>query len=328
MKVLVTGPDGLLGSNLIRELLKRNYEVVAMTQSKVISKTILELPIEYKTCDLLDVDTLKTISKDIDVFIHCAASTSMFPARSEIVNQVNIKGTQHVIEACIQNNIKKLIVVGTANSFGPGSKKNPGDENRPYEGATFGLDYMDSKYKAMLLVKDAVEKKSLNAILVHPTFMIGPFDSRPSSGEMILGVYYGKIPGYTNGGKNFVAVKDVAQGIANAITKGRKGESYILGGENLTYQEAFVKMAKVLGVKPPRFRISSFVVISIGWLNSMVAKLFGNKPGLTYELAKLAAGNHYYSSLKAKEELDFSPSSIELAIEECKEWFEKNGLLK
>ncbi|MBK9192635.1 MAG: hypothetical protein IPM77_14675 [Crocinitomicaceae bacterium] len=180
----------------------------------------------------------------------------------------------------------------------------------------------------MKLVLEAVKNNDLNAVVVHPTFMIGPYDSRPSSGEMILGVYKRKIPGYTLGGKNFVPVKDVAVGIANAIQMGKKGECYILGGENLTYYEAFNKMAAVLEVKPPRLKLPSDLVITLGWINSVMAKIFRYKPGLTYQLARLATGNHYYSSKKAIVELAFPQTPIENAIKECKEWFEQNGYLK
>ncbi|MBK9192636.1 MAG: NAD-dependent epimerase/dehydratase family protein [Crocinitomicaceae bacterium] len=122
MKILVTGPDGLLGSNLIRELLQRNSEVIAMTQNANCAANIKELPVEFRPCDLLNSAELIRISKDADAIIHCAANTSMFPARSEIVNKVNINGTKNIIEACLKNQIKRLIVVGSANSFGPGCK--------------------------------------------------------------------------------------------------------------------------------------------------------------------------------------------------------------
>ncbi|MBK6524163.1 MAG: NAD-dependent epimerase/dehydratase family protein [Crocinitomicaceae bacterium] len=328
MKVLVTGPDGLLGNNLIRELLKRGYKVKAMTEKSEMPRTFKDLEVEQVQGNLLDKVRMQEVTRGVDYVIHCAAHTGMFPARSEIVNRVNIEGTQNIIRGCLKNNVKRLIVVGSANSFGPGCKENPGNENRTFEGAKYKLDYIDSKYMAKNLVLDAVRNDGLDALVVSPTFMIGPYDSRPSSGTMILKVVEKKIPGYTLGGKNFVAVKDVAVGIANALTMGRKGECYILGNENLTYKEAFEKIAAAVQVKSPRIKLSTRVVIAMGWLNSTFAKLFRYQPGLTYELAKLSVGDHYYSSEKAKRELDFPQTPIEVAIKECRDWFVSNGYIK
>jgi dihydroflavonol-4-reductase len=327
MKILITGPDGLLGSNLVRELLHRNYAITAMIQSGQPAVTIKDLPISFVTCDLLDEERVKKVTKGMDIVIHCAANTSMFPARSETVNQVNIDGTRHVVNACLCNEVKRLIVVGSANSFGPGPITEPGTEMKPYKGFLYGLDYMDSKFIANKLVMDAVAKDGLNALIVCPTFMIGPYDSRPSSGALILGIYKGKIPGYTLGGKNYIAVKDVAVAIANAIEKGKKGEYYILGNSNLTYHEAFRKIAATLAVKSPRLRLPDTAVIALGWLNSKLAHIFNYQPGLTYELAKLSAGDHYYSAEKAIKELNLPQTPIETAIKESFQWFKENGYL-
>ncbi|MBI3133095.1 MAG: NAD-dependent epimerase/dehydratase family protein [Bacteroidetes bacterium] len=327
MKILVTGPDGLLGSNLVRELLSRNYQVTAMIQTHHRPATLIGLPIDFITGDLLDANRVKEAVKEMDIVIHCAANTCMFPARAEIVNRVNIDGTKHVIDACLTNKVKRLIVVGSANSFGPGSMFQPGNETVPYQGYRFGLDYMDSKYTAKELVLDAVEKDGLDAVVVCPTFMIGPYDSRPSSGALILGVYQGKIPGYTNGGKNYIAVKDVAVGIANAIKKGRKGTCYILGNTNLTYKEVFQKIGSTISVKGPRFWLPGRLVILLGWMNSKMAGIFRYRPALTYELALLSAGDHYYSAQRAVKELDLPQTPIENAIKECFDWFKENGYL-
>lgn len=128
MKVLVTGPDGLLGNNLIRELLKRGYKVKAMTEKSEMPRTFKDLEVEQVQGNLLDKVRMQEVTRGVDYVIHCAAHTGMFPARSEIVNRVNIEGTQNIIRGCLKNNVKRLIVVGSANSFGPGCKENPGNE--------------------------------------------------------------------------------------------------------------------------------------------------------------------------------------------------------
>jgi len=328
MKVLVTGPDGVLGSNLVRELISRGHEVMAMSEDGKQSPTIDNLSIKKVGGNLLNADEIIRATENMDIVIHCAACTAMFPARSEIVNRVNIGGTQHIIDACIENEVKRLIYVGTANSFGSGSKEKPGSEQNAYGARKYGLDYMDSKYEAQELVLKAVKDNGLDAVIVNPTFMIGPYDATPSSGTMILKIYNNKVPGYTYGGKNFVAVKDVAVGISNAIEKGKKGACYILGNENLNYKEAFKKIADVVGVKGPKRKVSSFLARLIGSLNGFGAKIFKYTPGITYPLAVLGTEEHYYSSDKARRELELPETPIEVAIKECFDWFKENGYIK
>ena len=328
VKVLVTGPDGLLGSNLIRELLNRGYSVTAMMENDKKSLTIENLPIQRIVANLLNTQDIINATVGIDIVIHCAASTSMFPARSEIINKVNIGGTQNIVDACKKNKVKRLIYVGTANSFGSGNLHNLGTEKNLYSSEHYGLDYMDSKYKAQLIVLENAKNGSLNAIVVNPTFMIGPFDSRPSSGEMLLSVYKRKIPGYTLGGKNFIAVKDVAVAITNAITNARNGECYILGNENLTYKQAFEKIAKTIGVNPPRIKFPTKAVLAFGKINSFLATTFKYTTKMPYELTLLSSEIHYYSSAKARAELGLPQTPIEGAIKDCFEWFLENGYLK
>ena len=328
VKVLVTGPDGLLGSNLIRELLNRGYSVTAMMENDKKSLTIENLPIQRIVANLLNTQDIINATVGVDIVIHCAASTSMFPARSEIINKVNIGGTQNIVDACKKNKVKRLIYVGTANSFGSGNLHNLGTEKNLYSSEHYGLDYMDSKYKAQLIVLENAKNGSLNAIVVNPTFMIGPFDSRPSSGEMLLSVYKRKIPGYTLGGKNFIAVKDVAVAITNAITNARNGECYILGNENLTYKQAFEKIAKTIGVNPPRIKFPTKAVLAFGKINSFLATTFKYTTKMPYELTLLSSEIHYYSSAKARDELGLPQIPIEVAIKDCFEWFLENGYLK
>jgi dihydroflavonol-4-reductase len=251
----------------------------------------------------------------------------MFPARQKMVKEVNISGTDNVISACLQSNVQRLIYVGTANSFSSGNKENLGSEKNSYNSFHYGLDYMDSKYIAQQRVLEKVKNEGLNALVVNPTFMIGPFDSRPTSGEMIRGVYNKKIPGYTLGGKNFVSVKDVAVAITNAITKGKIGECYILGNENLTYKEAFQKIARIVGVEPPKIKMNTPIVKAYGSISSILASFFNKVPKVTRELAILSSEIHFYSSEKAQYDLDMPQTPIEQAINECFEWFIENNYL-
>lgn len=329
MEVLVTGPDGVLGSNLVRELISREYKVHVLIEPGKDPITLKGLPVNIIYGNILDKQLVEHAIEGKEVVFHCAASTSVYPPRNETVNKVNIEGTKNIISSCLKHTVQRLIYVGTANSFSYGdSMENLGVEDTPYISIKYGLDYMDSKYKAQQLILDAVENQSLPAIVINPTFMIGPYDSRPSSGAMILGLFNQKVPGYTTGGKNFVAVKDVAVAMANAITMGRVGECYIAGGINLTYKEAFELIAKTIGVKPPKKQLPNFVVKLYGSLTSLFAKIFRFNPAVTKELAVISCEKHYYSPEKAIKELQMPQTPLDVAIKDCFNWFSDNGYLK
>ena len=327
MKILVTGPDGVLGSNLVRELISRNYEVSVFLEKGKESPTLDGLKIKRFYGNILNADDLDLAIEGSEAVVHGAASTSVFPARNPIVNKVNIDGTQLMIEAALKHKVTRFIFVGTANSFGYGDDASPGKENSPYLSLKYGLDYMDSKFYAQEKVLKAVKEVNLPAIVVNPTFMIGPYDSKPSSGAMILAVHGGKIPGYATGGKNYIAVKDAAIAIANATKMGRIGEAYILGNVNLTYKEAFEIIASVVGAKAPKRRFNPFIVKLYGSLNSFFAKVFKYYPGITKQLAVISCEKHYYSPEKARRELGLPQTPIKTAIKECYNWFKENGYL-
>jgi len=328
MNILVTGADGILGSNLVMELLKRSHNVSVLLLEGTKSPTLDGLPITSYYGNVLKPECLDVPFKNNDVVIHCAALTDMFPARSKIVRTVNIEGTRNVIKACLKHSIKRLIFIGTANSFTFGtSKDKPGVEDTPYASLHYGTDYMDSKRSAQELILEAVKNDGLPAIVVNPTFMIGPYDSKPSSGKMILALYKGKVPGYTSGGKNYVAVKDVAVAVSNAIEKGRIGQCYLLGNENLSYKEAFEKLANAIGAKPPKLKMSDPIVKFYGSFNSFLAKLFKFIPSVSREMAIISCDNHYYSPEKARKELGLPQTPIETAAKESFEWFKANDYL-
>jgi dihydroflavonol-4-reductase len=200
MKVLLTGADGFLGSNITRELLTAGYVVRIFVLAGRKTSTLDGLPLERFEGNLLDPPDVMKAVEGCDAVIHAAASTSVWPARNPMVNRVNIEGTRNIINACIYHKVQRLVYVGTASSFGFGTKAIPGDEKRSYASGKYELDYVDSKYEAQQLVLKSVHENQLPAVIVNPCFMFGPYDSLPSSGAMIVAICKGKVPGFSNGG--------------------------------------------------------------------------------------------------------------------------------
>jgi len=327
MKILITGADGLLGSHLTRELLKRKHKVSVLIQPGKPCPTLNGLNINLIECDILNYNLLKEKLTDIEAIFHLAANTSLWPSRNKITKDINIKGTGNIIKLSKKLKVKRLIYIGTANSFSYGSKTNPGKEDTEYNGWKYKLDYMDSKYEAQNMVLKEVSN-GLNAVVVNPTFMLGAYDSKPSSGAMIMAIYNQKVPACAPGGKNYVNAKDVSIGVANALELGRNGHCYILGNKNLTYKEAFTTIGKVINSKTPKTTLPKMALLVYGFISSLIARVSRKTPTVSYQMAKISCDNHYYKSTKAINELKLPQNSIEEGINDCFNWLKEQQIIK
>lgn len=322
MKILITGADGMLGSNLVRLLLERKHEVSVFLHPSSKSTTLEGLEIKKYIGDILKPESIELAMGDYDAVIHAAALTNIWPNRSEIVRRVNIEGTRNMINAVLNHRIKRFIYVGSGSSVNAQATSN---SKYAFPGAKFGLDYIDSKFEALNLVLDAVKTKGLPAIAVLPTFMIGPYDSLPGSGKMILTLAQGKLKFYTGGGRNFIYVKDVAVAIANSLEMGQIGKYYIAGNENLTYQSFFKKVALVVNKPAPTIQIPGWIAKTVGLLGSTYGDIFKKEPLITYPIARISCENQFVESHDAVRELKMPKTSIEIAVKDCYTWFQENG---
>ena len=326
-KVFVTGPDGLLGSTVVRELLLRKYEVVAMVLKGSNPITIKDLPIEIVFGDITIESDVENLSQGCDYFIHMAAITDLWPSQGKKYFKVNVGGTHNAIEAALRNKVKRFIHVGSASSFGYGTIENPGNEKSVYKSSKYKLDYLESKRVSQELVLDAVRNRNLPAIVACPTFMIGPYDTKPSSGAIVMAIIKKDLPALTKGGRNWVATRDVAHAVCNSLESGTIGSTYLLGGENLTFKEAVKRIAIALGMSYPVFEMPDSIIMSFGIMNSIISRVTGKPPKLSYHMALIACDGHYFDSGKAIRELGLPQTPIEEAVLELKDWFEENGYL-
>lgn len=327
MKVLVTGANGLLGSNIVRELEKRGLEARAMVRPNARLLSLKGCKPEYFFGDITLYEDLEAAARDCDYIIHTAAVTRQtLPALKDYL-KVNLGGTQNVIDAALKNKIKKLIYVSSTNSIGYGNKANPGTEEKPAMKPYTESYYAISKFMAEKEVLEAVEKKGLNALILNPSFMIGPNDSKPSSGSLLLIGYRNRMVFLTSGGRNFVPVEDVATAACNALTMGRKGEKYLLTNANLTYKEFYDIVDDITGFKRIKIMLPSWLVKGVGMLGSLASKS-GRDVLLNYNNAKILTVRNFYSADKAVTELDFPQSDIRGAIGKALQWFRDNNYIK
>jgi dihydroflavonol-4-reductase len=326
-KVFITGANGMLGASITREVLAQGYQVKAQILPNTSRLVLTDLPIEIVEGNILDLAFLRNEMQDCQFVINIAALTTVWPRRLPIIHEVNFIGVKNVATVAAEFKLQRMVQIGTANSFNHGSKANPGNEEQPYTGDQFKMDYMDSKYEAQCFLLERHQNTGFPVVILNPTFMIGPFDSGPTSGRMLLELYKNKLPGYAGGGKNFVYSKDVAVAAVNALQMGREGECYIVGNENLYFGEMFKKACEVFGQPFKLRQFPGFAINLVGALNSLRARLTGKTPQLSYSMAKMASVHQFYSPEKARKELLLPSTPIEIAITDCIQWYKDNGYL-
>ena len=330
MKTLITGATGLLGGNLVRHLCARGegeLRVLVRQNSKTLA--LEGLPVERVLGDIRDRAALDRAAAGCRRVIHVAASVSQWRPNLAMMQQVNVEGTANVLEAALGAEVERAVYVSTVDTLGLSSRERPADESWEHESlAAFRNPYMDTKYEAEQRAR-AVAAKGLPLVIVKPTYMIGEWDVKPTSGQMIIQVARGRAVGYPGGGNNFVDVLDVAEGIRLALEKGRSGESYILGNAqgNLTYREMFTLIAQVAGAAPPKFRIPYPLAVGAGYLFDLAGRLFGFEPDVNSVTARLGYAPHYFTPAKAIRELGLPQSPLEPAVERAFRWFKQHGML-
>lgn len=323
-KVLITGGNGLLGANLARILSLENYQVIIFVRKDANVKALdgLALQIIYGKIDDAD-DVLKAV-EGCDYVVHSASITEQTGITFEEYERINVIGTKQVVNACLQQKIKKLIYVSTANTIAPGSMNEPGTELNGFSYFKARSGYINSKYLAQQFVLEQVLHKKLPAVVVNPTFMLGAYDSKPSSGQIILCGLDKKFLFYPPGGKNFVFVEDVCHGIINALESGKIGNCYLLAGENLSYKNFFQILNKISGQHPLMIKIPSFVLRLGGSFSYFIEKINKKPQRLTLSTAYMLCQNNYYSGNKSERELGVKYKTTDEAIRDAYEWFKKN----
>jgi dihydroflavonol-4-reductase len=327
MKTLVTGANGLLGANVVRELESRGKAVRVLVRPGARLTALHGTGAELVQGNFLDPDSLLSALKGCDDVVHAAANTSQWPVNYDFYEPVNVTGTLAVLKACREKGIRRIVYVSTANTFGPGTKKDPGTELSEFSGFRIGSGYVTSKYVAQQKVLEEVEKHGTPVVIVNPTFMIGPYDAKPSSGRIVLMGLGKRIQMYPGGGKNFIHVRDAAAGVCNALERGRTGECYLLANENLTYAEFFTLLNRVAGQRPLKFRLPSVLLRSIGLLGTFSEKMTGIPAPLNNINARLLLLNNFYSGKKAVAELALPQTPIDEAIEDAIKWFRQAEMI-
>lgn len=323
-KVLITGANGFLGSNVARELFRKGYEVKLMIRPSADVSVIEDIPSEVFYGDISEEAEVMKAMEGCNFVVHTASITEQWAVTFREYERVNVTGTKNVVKACLAHQVERLIHVSTANTIGPGNKNRPGTELNSFTLLNVNSGYISSKYIAQQYVLEQVEKAKLPAIIINPTFMIGPYDAKPSSGKLILHGMNKRVVFYPPGGKNFVHINDVCTGIISALEMGKIGDCYLMAGENLTYKEFFSLLNKVSGQRSKLIRIPEFVLKIAGIIGTLSGIFSPVSRKLNYSSAYMLCLYNYYSGNKSERELLLKYTPIENAIDNALKWFREN----
>ena len=327
MKTLITGAAGFVGSAVLRELLKKGHKVKALVRQSSVLDNLKNLDVDIVYGDLKDRDSLKKCLKDCKYLFHVAADYRLWIPKPEEIYQNNVTGTENLMEEALNSQIEKVVYTSSVAVLGKPIEGDIADEKTPVSVSQLIGHYKKSKFLAEEKVKELYKTKKLPVVIVNPAAPVGPRDIKPTpTGKMILDAAMKKIPAYLDTGLNIVHVDDVAKGHIQAFNKGKLGERYILGGENLTLKEMLEMISILCGNNPPKIRLPRKPLYPIGYLFEIFARLFNKKnPMLTVDMIRMAEKKMFFSSEKAKKKLNYKYKPAKSALKDAIQWFIDNG---
>ncbi|MBD3214013.1 MAG: NAD-dependent epimerase/dehydratase family protein [Candidatus Lokiarchaeota archaeon] len=334
-KVLITGANGFIGANIVREALDRGYQVKAFVRKTSDLQTLENLPIEYAYGDLRDSLSLTRAIKNCDYVIHAGALYTFLPLwfwadkqKFEMMYETNVWATDRLMKIAMDNGIKKVIFTSSESAVGIPSKGKIGDESLFASETELTGHYKRSKYLGELVALKW-HRNGLPTCSILPTVPIGPYDIKPTpTGRIIQDFMNGKMPGFVDTKLNIVHVRDVAAAHVLAIKNGKSGERYIAGNKNMSFRDFLRLIADVAGKEAPSFSFPLFLAQIFAFFDEFYSCIIQNKPPKTPLESVAAAKYRIFDCSKAQTELDMPRTNIRQAIKEQIQWFKKYGYIK
>jgi len=316
---LVTGASGFLGWHVARLLVERGHRVRALVR-----RQIRDLDVEPVPGDLRDQASVERAVEGCGLVFHVAADYRLWAAHPREIYDSNLEGTRHVLEAARKAGVQRVVYTSTVGCIGiPHS--GDGDEESPVLLKEMKGAYKRSKFLAERTAL-GLATFGLPVVIVNPTAPIGDHDVKPTpTGRIVLDFLKGDMPAYIDTGLNVVDARDVALGHLQACERGRDGERYILGSENLTLAEIFGKLAAITGRPAPTMRLPYAVAYAAGVASTGWAMVSGKPPRAPLDAVRMARKKMFVSHAKATRELGFVPGPAEGALRRAVEWFQANG---
>lgn len=325
MDALVTGGTGFIGANLVRELLASGSRVRVLARKGGDRRGLEGCAVEVVEGDLLDPPSLRGAVRGVRHVYHVAADYRLWAPDPRALYRANVDGTRHLLEAALEAGAARIVYTSTVGAVGIPAGGTPGDETTPVS-----LHDMVGAYKASKFLAERVAEelaaRGAPIVIVNPSAPVGPLDIKPTpTGQMVVDFLQGRMVASLDTGLNLVHVRDVARGHMLAAERGRAGERYILGNQNLSLLEIFGLLARITGIPAPRFRVP----YAVAWLAALgmegVSRLTRRAPRVPLTAVRMARKRMHFSAAKAVRELGLPQTPVDVALSDAVLWFVERG---
>lgn len=326
MLAFVTGATGFVGSHVARALTDQGADLRLLVRAGSNTSNIAELHAELVTGDLREPASLERAVAGCDAVFHVAADYRLWVRDPEEMYRANVEGTRAILDAAQKNRVRRVVYTSSVATMGFTSNRQLADEDSPVSLEDMIGPYKRSKFMAEQVAIEAA-RSGQDVVIVNPTTPIGERDIKPTpTGRIVLDFLKKKFPAYVDTGLNLVDVKACALGHIAAFEKGRSGERYILGGENLTLKQILDKLAAITGLPSPAIRVPYFVALATGVVDEIfTGRIRGREPRATIDAVRMGRKKMFVTSSKAERELEWKTVPVDAALGRAVKWFRENG---
>jgi dihydroflavonol-4-reductase len=326
MKVFVTGATGFVGSHVARVLAGQGVDLRLLVRPSSDLRNIQGLTADRVIGDLRDPASVEKAMAGCDVVFHVAADYRLWVRDPEQMYRANVEGTRAVLAAARKNKVRRVVYTSSVATMGFTSNGLGADEDSPVSLGNMIGPYKRSKFMAEEVALEAA-RSGMDVVVVNPSTPVGEQDIKPTpTGRIVVDFLKKKFPAYVDTGLNLVDVRECARGHVAALEKGRRGERYILGGENLTLKQILDKLAAITGLPSPRLRVPYVMALATGVVDEVVTgRILGREPRATIDAVRMGRKKMFVSSAKAERELGWKVVPVDGALRRAVEWFQANG---
>jgi dihydroflavonol-4-reductase len=326
LKAFVTGATGFLGSHVARVLADQGADLRLLIRPTSNLKNLEGLKAETATGDLRDAPSLEKAMSGCDTVFHVAADYRLWVRDPNEMYRSNVDGTRALLEAARKNGVGRVVYTSSVATVGFTSDGCPADEESPVSLADMIGHYKRSKFMAEQVAMEA-GRRGMHVVTVNPTTPIGEQDVKPTpTGRIVVDFLKRKFPAYVETGLNLVDVRECAQGHVAALEKGKSGDRYILGGDDLTLKQILDKLGQITGLPSPRIKLPYMFAFAAGVVDEAVTGLLlRREPRATVDTVRMGKKKMFASSAKAERELGWKIVLIDSALRRAVDWFRANG---
>jgi dihydroflavonol-4-reductase len=326
MKVFVTGATGFVGSHVAEQLEAMGAEVRVLVRKTSRTENLEMLKAERVVGDLRDFESLKKGMAGCEFVFHVGADYRLWARDPQPMYASNVEGTRLIIRAAQETKVRRVIYTSSVATMGFGNNGRVVDEKTPVQLAMMIGDYKKSKFMAEYAAVQ-MARAGADVVIVNPSTPVGDRDIKPTpTGQIVVDFLKKKFPAYVDTGLNLVDVRDCARGHINAMERGRSGERYILGGENLTLKQILDKLAAITGLPSPKVKLPYAVALATGIVDTVVTGyLLRKEPRVTIDAVRMGRKKMFVSSTKAQTELGYTAGSVDEGLRGATEWFRAHG---